>query len=58
MKSKNNSKKARLRKGSLNEIIVLAKKKYSFPDLIIICTQAIIMAMLDINNPWKMLNHI
>jgi len=39
MKSKNRSKKARLRKGSLNEIIDLAKKKYSVPDSIIISTQ-------------------
>jgi len=41
MKSKNKSKKARLRKGSLKEIIVLAKKKYSVPDSIIISTQTV-----------------
>ena len=41
LKSKNRSKKARLRKGSLNEIIDLAKKKYSVPDSIIISTQTV-----------------
>jgi hypothetical protein len=35
------SKKARLRKGSLKEIIVLAKKKYSILDSIIITTHTV-----------------
>jgi hypothetical protein len=41
MKSKNKSRKARLQKGSLKEIIVLAKKKYSVPDSIIISTHTV-----------------
>jgi hypothetical protein len=41
VKSKNKSKKARLRKGALKEIISLAKKKYSIPDSIFITTQTV-----------------